>query len=501
MNNEAQNKMKEFKEYINKIEYLNSAASLLYWDMSVNMPKKGVEYRGKVLGHLTAEIYKLETSDTMKEYLEYFSKINDLDKVHKSMIKSLKKNYELSKKIPEEKFKEYTILITQAEAAWEDAYAKSDFSLFQPYLEKIVTFNKEFIEYWGYKGNKYNTLLDKFEEGITVDKLDNIFSELREALVKLLDKIKNSNVKIDENIFKNNFPKEKQEKLSKIILEKMGYDFESGRLDESIHPFTIGFNRKDVRITTNYCDKDLRPALFSSIHEGGHAIYDQDISEELYGTGLGDGASMGVHESQSRFYENILGRSKEFWTYFYTEVKKIFQEFKDVSLEEFYRGMNVVKPSLIRVDADELTYSLHVIIRYEIEKALINGDIEVENLPEVWNAKYKEYLGIEPSNDKEGVLQDNHWAGGMIGYFPSYALGNIYGAQFFNKMKQDIPDVFKKIEKGNFEVIHEWLRENIHKYGAIYTPSELIKKVTGEELTAKYFIEYLNNKYSKIYNL
>jgi carboxypeptidase Taq len=501
MNTEVQNKMKEFKDYVTKLEYLNSASSVLYWDMAVNAPKKGIAYRGEVLGYLAGEAYKLGTSDKMNEYLNYFLNVEDLDDIHKSMVKNLKKEYDLSKKIPEEKFKEYTILTSQAESIWEEAYEKSDFSIFSPYLEKIVSFNREFIEYWGYKDNKYDTLLDKFEQGITVENLDNVFGELRDAIVEILNKIKKSNVQIDETVFKKNYPKDKQEEISKIIVEKMGYDFEAGRLDESTHPFTIGFNRKDVRITTDYYDDDLRPAIFSCIHEGGHAIYDQGISEELYGTGLGDGASMGIHESQSRFYENILGRSKEFWTPFYPELKRIFPEFENVSIEEFYKGMNAVQPSLIRVDADELTYSIHVIIRYEIEKALINGEIEVKDLPKIWNAKYKEYLGVEPSNDAEGVLQDNHWAGGAIGYFPSYALGNLYGAQFLNKMKQDIPNVFEEMEKGNLEIIHQWLKENIHKYGAVYTPAELIKKVTGEELTAKYFIEYLNEKYTRIYNL
>ena len=281
----------------------------------------------------------------------------------------------------------------------------------------------------------------------------------------------------------------------------MGYDFDAGKLEESVHPFTIGLSREDVRITTNYDENDFRPAIFSCIHEGGHAIYEQNIPENLSGTGLQDGASMGIHESQSRFYENIIGKSQEFWIYFYAEVKKRFTQFKDVDFEEFYKGINLVEPSFIRVDADELTYSLHIIIRYEIEKALINGEVEVEDLPELWNSKYKEYLGIEPKNDSEGVLQDVHWAGGTIGYFPSYALGNLYGAQFFNKMKKDMPSVLEDIKQGKLDSVYNWLKENIHKHGAIYTPAELIKIVTGEELNAKYFIDYLNEKYSNIYKL
>ena len=272
-------------------------------------------------------------------------------------------------------------------------------------------------------------------------------------------------------------------------------------MDVSTHPFTINFGNKDVRITTHYLENEFRSALFSCIHEGGHAIYEQNIADDLEGTMLGTGTSMGVHESQSRYYENILGRSREFWTYFYPEAIKRFPQFEGVSFEEFYKAINIVEPSLIRTESDELTYSLHVIIRYEIEKELINGNIKVEDLPQIWNAKYKEYLGVEPKNDAEGVLQDMHWSGGSFGYFPSYALGNLYGAQFLGKMLKEMPDYNKNISEGNLDEIRLWLKENIHKYGSVYKPAELIKKVTGEELTAKYFIEYLNNKYNKVYEL
>lgn len=494
-------KLGEFKEYLKKLEYLNNSVAVLYWDMRVGIPKKAIPYRGEMLGYLSGEAYKLQTSDTMKEFIDYFSGIEELDDVTKSMVESARKNYEQTKKIPEDKYKEYTILASNGEAAWEEAKEKSDFEIFKPYLEKLVAFNKEFIGYWGFKENKYDTLLDFYEPGITVKELDKVFGELRDAIVTLLNKIKNSDVKPNVEPFKKNFSKEDQEAFSKHVLNVMGYDFEAGRLDESTHPFTINFGNKDVRITTHYYENDFRSALFSCIHEGGHAIYEQNIPDELIGTMLGTGVSMGIHESQSRFYENIIGRSIEFWKYFYPEVQKRFSQFEGIPLTEFYRGINVVEPSLIRTEADELTYSLHIIIRYEIEKALINGEIEVEDLPHIWNEKYKEYLGVEPGNDAEGVLQDMHWSDGSFGYFPSYALGNLYGAQFLNKMVKDIPDLYKDIENGNLNNIREWLKENIHKHGSVYRPAKLIKDVTGEELNAKYFIAYLNDKYSKIYNL
>lgn len=494
-------KIDEFKLYLEKIEYLNSAIAVLSWDMMVNIPKKAVEDRSNVIGYLSGELYKLTTSNEMLQFINYFENESNLDDVTLSMVENARREYNLTKKIPEDRYTEYTIASSNGEAAWENAKHNSEFELFRPSLEKLVNFKKEFIEYWGYGKNKYDTLLDFYEPGITVEKLDEIFGELRDAIVNLLNKIQASSEKVDDSFFKQYFKEEDQEKFGLFVLNKMGFDFNAGRLDVSIHPFTTEFGNKDVRITTSYDENDFRSSIFSCIHEGGHALYEQDIPDSLKGTMLGHGVSMGVHESQSRFYENVLGRSKEFWSYFYNEIQERFPQFKNVTLDEFYKGINTVRPSLIRVDADELTYSLHIIIRYEIEKALINDEIQVKDLPKIWNEKYKEYLDVEPKNDAEGVLQDMHWSDGSFGYFPSYALGNLYGAQFFNKMKRDIPDIYSEIQKGNLNVVHEWLKENIHKYGSIYKPSDLIKKVTGEDLTAKYFIQYLVEKYSKIYNL
>jgi carboxypeptidase Taq len=501
MNEELKKKIDTFKDYLKNIEYLQSISALAHWDTRVNIPKKGIPHRGEVLGYLSGEIYKLQTSDIIKEFIDYFALIDNLDDVTKAMVEKVKKEYNQTKKIPEERYREYVIAVSNSEAAWEDGKHKSDFSLFQPHLEKIVQFNKEFIEYWGYEKNKYDTLLDFYEPGITVDRLDIVFGELREAIVSLLKKVQNSSVNPKSEIFTVNFPKQAQEEFGIFVLKQIGFDFDGGRLDESVHPFTINFNNKDVRITTRYHEDDFRSALFGTIHEGGHAMYEQDIPDELSGTLLNAGVSMGVHESQSRYYENILGRSKEFWMYFYPEAQKRFKQFEGVSFEEFYKAINDVRTSLIRIEADELTYSLHIIIRYEIEKALINGEIEVKDLPTVWNAKYKEYLGVEPEKDSEGVLQDVHWSGGMLGYFPSYALGNLYGAQFLSKMIKDLPNYYSDVEAGKFEFIKSWLKENIHKYGSIYKPSELIKRVTGEDLTARYFIDYLNKKYCEIYEL
>lgn len=502
MEENFQKKLVDLNNYLKNLEYINSSIALLQWDSMVNMPKNAVKYRSEMLGYLSGESYKLSTSNEIKEFVEYFQDIHDLDQITKATIENIKREYDRTKKIPADEYKEYVMAASVSGSAWEEAKEKSDFKIFEPHLEKMVKYNQKFAEYWGYKGNKYNALLDIYEPGITTEKIDSLFGELRDAIVSLLGKIKQSGDSPSTEFFTKKFSPASQEKFGKIVMDKMEYNYKkTGRIDESTHPFTTNFGNKDVRITTHYYENDFRSALFSFIHEAGHGIYEQDIPDELQGTLLGTGASMGIHESQSRFYENIIGRSKEFWQFFYPEALKMFPQFKGVDLQEFYDGINTVNPSLIRTESDELTYSLHVIIRYEIEKSLINGEVNVHDLPEIWNEKYKEYLGVNPKNDSEGVLQDMHWSDGSFGYFPSYALGNLYGAQFLNKMEQDIPDIFDEISKGNLTIVHKWLNDNIHKYGAVYKPADLIKKVTGEELTAKYFINYLNKKYKSIYKI
>ncbi len=496
-----QNELIGFKKYIKQIEYLKSTINLLTWDMRINLPKKGISYRSEVLGYLAGELYKLNTSNILKEYIDYFTTYETLDDITKAMINKFRNDYHYITQIPEIRYKEYAAATLEAEALWEEAKIKSDFSLFCPYLKKQFEFKKEFIEYWGCKENKYDTLLRIYEPGMTVKKLDALFNELKIAIVKLLNMIKNSKVEIHNELFNQYCPKEKQKILVEHILSKVGFDFERGWLGESLHPVTTVINRQDVRITTHYYENEFQRALISSIHEGGHAINEQNIPADLEGTMLGTAPSDGISESQSRFYENMIGRSKEFWTYFLPDVKKILPHIGDIKIEEFYKGINKVKPSTNRLAADELTYSLHIIIRYELEKAIINEDIEVEDLPALWNEKYKEYLGIEPENDAEGILQDMHWGSGLIGYFPSYALGNLYDGMFLNKMKKDIPNVFERIRVGEFDVVLTWLKNNIHKFGSIYEPEELVKKATGEKLTAKYFIDYLNEKYKEIYDL
>lgn len=493
-------KLNELKSHILNISKMNSALELIYWDMQTKMPKKAIEQRSSIIEYLSGEVFKMTTSDELGKILDYFvGNIEGLSESDKAIIKYAKKEYDETKKIPEDRYREFVVAQALSESAWEEAKEKKDFEIFKPHLKKMIDFQREFVEYWGYKDNKYDTLLDKYEEGLTVKKLDKIFDELKNGIIKILDKIEKSNKKINRDFLFGNFDKKSQEKVAVFILNKMGYDFKAGRLDESIHPFTISFGNKDVRITTNYDNMDFTSALFSSIHEGGHGIFDQNIPEELQGTGLDASLSMSIHESQSRFYENIIGRSKDFWEYFFPFVKYEFKEFNDIELEEFYEAINYVEPSLIRTEADELTYNLHIIIRYEIEKALINGDLDIDDVKEEWNKKYKQYLGVEPKDDSEGILQDVHWSDGSFGYFPSYALGNLYGAQMLHTMKKEYKGMCEDIRKGELEGIRMWLYENVHKYGAIYSPSELIKIISNEDLNCKYFLDYLEEKYMAIY--
>lgn len=495
-------KIKELKNYLKQYESLQQAINLIYWDMRTNMPPKAGNSRGEVLKYLSEESFKMITSTKINEFIKDLSKYRDkMTPVELRILEELERKYNQTKKIPQDRYVAYVGVCSNSELAWEKAKNNNDLEIFKPHLEKIVEFQKEFINYWGFQKDKYDTLLDKYELGLTTEKLYKIFSELKAGIIEILNNVKESNKKINNKFLFGNFNIEKQKELSKFILNEIGFNFEAGRLDESSHPFTTNFGNKDVRLTTNYSENEFTSALFSTIHEAGHGIYEQNISDDLENTGLQTGASMAIHESQSRFYENILGRSKEFCSYLLPIVKEYFNDFKNVTVEDFYEAMNYVEPSLIRIEADELTYSLHIIIRYEIERELINGRITVNEIRDLWNKKYKEYLGIEAENDSNGVLQDIHWSDGSFGYFPSYALGNLYSAQMFNILLKENSNIMNEVENGNFSNITKWLNEKVHVHGFTYTPEELITKITGEELNPKYFINYLKNKYYNIYDI
>lgn len=490
---------KDFLAYLQEIDAYHELISLAHWDLRTKIPKKGVESRSKAIGILSAKVHEMQTSDKMKQFIDELKNKTD-DEVIQKAVEECELDYERNHKIPQAEYKEYVTLQGQAEAAWQEAREKADFQLFQPYLEKLVEFNKRFANYWGYEGHIYDALLDQYEPGMTVKTLDEVFPALRESLTQLREKVNNSKANVDSSIVLGYFPKEQQRNFAIDVLKQMNYDFEAGRLDDTIHPFEITLNLHDVRITTRYDENDFRMAVFGIIHEGGHALYEQNIHPQLAHTPLATGTSMGIHESQSLFWENLIGRSDGFWKANYEKFKSFAPDFfKELDVDEFYRAINEVKPTLIRIEADELTYALHIMVRYELEKALINGEIEVKDLPVLWNEKMVDYLGIEPANDGEGVLQDIHWSSGDFGYFPSYALGYMYAAQFYNTLNQQM-DVDSIVQSGDLSPITNWLKENIHQYGKMKKPLELLQDITNESLNPTLLVNYLTEKYSRIYN-
>lgn len=491
-----------FLTYVKKMIAYNEAIAVMAWDLRTGAPVKGMEQRSEVIGMLSEESFSLSVSEEMGEMLEQLEAQKDtLSPVTKAVFEHVKKEFDKNKKIPKKEYAEYVVLTNKAENAWPEAKKKGDFASFLPYLEKLVDYNRKFITYLGYEKNPYDTLLDMYEPGMTVEVLDRVFTQVKEAIVPLIKQIAQQEP-MNTSYLTEFFPKEGQRQFSLDILKQMGYDFDAGRLDETTHPFAIGINPDDVRVTTKYNENDFTSAVFGTIHEGGHALYEQNISKELVGTPLCSGTSMGIHESQSLFFENLVGRNLHFWKKNYDLFKSYTNgQFDNVSVEEFYRAINQSKPSLIRIESDELTYPLHIIIRYEIEKGLFNGEIEAKDLETIWNEKYEQYLGVKPAHAGEGVLQDIHWAGGSFGYFPSYSLGLMYAAQFKNSMLKDIPNFDELLEEGNIAPIKEWMTKHVHQYGSMKKPLELIKNATGEELNPAYLIDYLEKKYKYIYHL
>ncbi len=495
------NAMKELWEYFNEIMQLNYIGALLGWDQQVNMPKGSVKGRADQMAFMQNMIHSRVKSDKTRKLIKEAEKLDGLSEMDLAMIREAKREYEHATKIPDELVSEIAKTSSLAHVEWEKAREKSDFSIFKPYLEKIIKLRKEFAEKLDTGPTLYSTLLDLFEPGATYDWILKIFNGLRPKLVKIVEKLNSVSDKPNQSILKKHYDLEKQWQLSLDIIKKLNFDFNTGRQDKATHPFTTSLSSIDTRITTRIRDDYLPDCLFSTIHECGHALYQMGFKEEIHGTLLAEGCSMGMHESQSRMWENVVGRSKEFWTYWYPIFQKTFPEnLKDYPMEDFHRSINVVQPSFIRVDADEVTYGLHIILRFELEKMIIEENLQVSELPELWNAKMEDLLGIRPPNDALGILQDVHWTSGF-GYFPSYSLGNLYAAQIYNQAIKNNPSLPQDYEKGEFSNLLKYLQENIHQYGLIYRAPDLIKKITGEDLNPEYFIEYVEEKYYPIYGI
>ncbi len=477
------------------------ALSLIMLDASTSAPSDSWEGRGKTMEVLSRVTYDLETNAENHEWLSVLeAHAEELTPVQNRQVQVIRKNYDLTNKIPAEEYVEYNVLLNDAQNVWEKAKNNDDFASFAPYLEKIVAFNIKFAGYYNPSLSPYDALLNEYEEGLTMETLDAFFAQLRQAIVPLVAKIKKAE-QIDDSFLNQKFPIEQQKEFSKYLMEVLGLDRRYCGIAESEHPFTLNFNNKDVRITTHYHEENFTFSMFSVIHEGGHALYELGADDSYNYTALSGGVSMGIHESQSRFYENLIGRSEAFVHTIFPKVKELFPEqLKDVDEVMFYRAVNKAQPSLIRTEADELTYANHVMVRYEIEKQLISGTLEIQNVPAEWNRLYKEYLGVDVPNDKMGCLQDSHWSGGAIGYFPSYALGSAYGAQMLHKMREDIGDIYPDVAKGDLSKVTEWLREHIHRHASFKKPGALFEEVCGT-FDAKYYTDYLTEKFTKLYNL
>ena len=497
--------MKEFYEkyvqHMQKIADVNYSSAVLQWDQEVYMPEEGAKYRAQQLSTLSGIAHELSTADELGKLLNELNSDASLSEKQKANVKESLRHYTEQKKYTTEFVIKLTQTISESFQAWQKAKKENDFKLFRPHLEKLIELKKQECELLGYDEHPYDALLNQFEPGSTTKKLKTLFEGVRDQLVPFVKKIV-SQPRPDDSFLTKHYDKDKQWQFGMDVLRQMHFDFEAGRQDISTHPFTTNFNAKDVRVTTRINENDFREMTWSCIHEGGHALYEQGLNADDYGLPSGEYLSLAIHESQSRLWENNVGRSSGYWKSNYKKLQDLFPEnLKEVSVEKFYRAINIVEPSLIRTSADELTYHFHVMIRFEIEVGLLEGSVKVADLPRVWNEKYKSYLGLDVPDDANGVLQDIHWSHGSFGYFPTYSQGSFYAAQFFRQLQKDVPVIESDIENGNFKPLLDWLREKIHRHGRTLKADELCKKITGEELNFNNFMIYSKNKFSKIYNL
>ncbi len=492
-------------EKLRKLEKTHAAyvhaLGVMEVDEATAAPSDSWEGRSITMGVLSEVMYDLIANPDNGALFAYLKEHRqELDEMALRELEVMDKNYQRMNRIPAEEYVAYNVLLNESQMNWKKAKAADDFSIFKPYLEQVVSYNRKFAGYYDPNVPAYDALLNEYEEGMTMDVLDAFFGRLREAIVPLLAKIRQKG-NPDTKIIGKHYPTAAQRELSGYLMDVLGIDRSHCTIAESEHPFTTGFNSKDVRITTHYYEDNFMPSIYSVIHEGGHAIYELGHDPKYNYTALYGGTSMGLHESQSRFYENLVGRSEPFIHYVFPKIKELFpQQLADVSAEDFYREVNRVQPSLVRIEADELTYAFHIMVRYEIEKQLIGGTLDVADVPAEWNRLYREYLGVEVTGDAVGCLQDIHWSFGNIGYFPSYALGSAYGAQMIHVMKQQIGDVYAQVAEGDISHITAWLRENIHQHASFKKPAQLFSDACGR-FDPQYFVDYLTEKYSKLYNL
>lgn len=487
--------------YERKKSAYDHAMGVLYLDATTVAPSDTWEGRSLTMEVLSEAQYNLETDPEIEKWL-YFLEENAavLTPIQQRKIQVIRKKYDQTQKIPQEEYVAFSVLQNEAQSVWHRAKEHSDFAAFAPYLEKILWYNKRFAGYYNPDAMPYDALLNEYEEGMTMQTLDAFFEELRNTIVPLMAKVKEA-APIDDSFLYRHYPVEKQRIFSDYLMEVLGMDRTHSTIAETEHPYTTNFNNKDVRITTHYYEDNLVSSMFSVIHEGGHALYELGADDCYNYSVLSGGVSMGIHESQSRFYENIIGRSKEFVHAIFPKLKELFpDQMFDITEDMFYRAINKVEPGLIRIESDELSYCLHIMVRYEIEKKLIEGSLEVRDIPAQWNMLYRKYLGVDVPNDRQGCLQDSHWSGGSIGYFPSYALGSAYGPQMLKKMETDLPNLWEYVSSGDLSIVNGWLKDKIHRHASFLKPGDLLSQVCGN-FDAKYYTEYLTKKYMQLYDL
>lgn len=494
--------LSQLKTRTRQLEDLYAAMGLLSWDLETTMPPKGSEQRAQQMATLSELSHERLIDPCVGKWLDQLKTTPPESLEEQAWVREATDAYEKAVKLPASLVRAFSETTSQAHLVWVEARKTNNFSLFEPLLTKIVYLNQQKADALGYEGSPYNALLDLYEPKLTTQVLDPLFASLKNQLVPLVEAIKNSSLKPQADFLSRPFPKASQQAFVKDVITAMGFDWQAGRMDEAPHPFCSGTGVGDVRLTNRYLQEDWLSSLFSGMHEAGHGLYEQGCNPEFGGTPLAGGVSLGVHESQSRFWENLVGRREAFWQFWFPKLKQHAGSALDgVDESTFYAVVNRVEPSFIRVEADEVTYNLHVMLRYEIEKALIEGQIKVSEVPEAWNAKMQSYLGIIPPSNTLGCLQDIHWAHGSFGYFPTYTLGNLISAQVWHAAEAYLGPLETLLAQGNLLPIRQWLQKNIHQYGKLYTPNQLIQKVCGEPLNAKPFTDYLWKKYSSVYQL
>lgn len=496
---------KRLRELLGVVSDIGHSAAVLGWDQQTHMPPGGAGARAMQLATLSRLAHEHFVSDELQEALDKAKGDGadlDPDSDDARLIKVTERELRKRVKVPSKWVEEHSRITSLAHQDWEKARAQADFSIFAPHLEKILTLKREYADFFAPYDNIYDPLLDDYEPGMKAADVEPVFACLRERQVPLIQAIMESNNIVDDAPVRNEFSEQKQWDFGVEVIKAFGYDFNRGRQDKAVHPFSTEFGTGDVRITTRFDTHFLNPALFGTMHEAGHAMYEQGVDPKLERSTLEGGASLGMHESQSRLWENLVGRSRPFWKAFYPKLQAIFAgQLEGVELDGFYAAINKVDRTFIRVDADEATYNLHIMLRFELEMALLDGSLAVKDLPQAWDDKFEAYFAVRPPDDAKGVLQDVHWSAGYIGYFPTYALGNLMAAQLWDKINSDIPDLEMQIEHAKFSDLLAWLRENIHQHGAKYEPLELLERVVGTGLDVEPYLQYLETKFGVIYSL